>query len=67
MFLILILTYDVTVVVEFQPETHSHGGQNLFDLVQRFPPEVFGLEHFAFALLDQLADRSDLCVLQTVI
>ena len=40
--------------------------ENELDLVERLPPEVLGAQHLRLALLDELADRADVGVLQAV-
>src|SRR5882672_8645662 len=53
------------VKLHAQREAHLH--QYIFDLVERLAAEVFGLQHFVFALLDELANGLDVRVLQAVI
>src|SRR5262245_18847170 len=54
-------------VVELHAERQPHAGEDLLDLVERLAPEVLGLEHLRLGLLDQLADRPDVGVLQAVV
>src|ERR1700730_5553343 len=48
-------------------QAQTHRGKDLFDLVQRLPPEIFRLQHLGFGLLHQFADRLNVGVLQAVI
>ena len=41
--------------------------QDLLDLVEALAAEVLGLEHLAFGLLHQLANRADVRVLEAVV
>src|SRR5262249_11129425 len=58
---------DVSLVVELHSQSESHTGQNVFDFVQRLAPEILGLQHLGFALLDQITDGLDVRVLQTIV
>src|SRR6266436_8501519 len=53
------------VKLHAQREAHLH--QYIFDLVERLAAEVFGLQHFVFALLNELADGLDVRVFQAVV
>src|ERR1700674_953980 len=55
------------VFVELHAQREAHLHQDIFDLVERFAAEVFGLQHFIFALLDELANGLDIGVLQAVV
>src|SRR6266446_9535394 len=52
--------------LEFHPETQAELLQFVFDLVERLLAEVTILEHFAFGLLRELANGSDVGVVQAV-
>src|SRR4029077_20420660 len=58
---------DAAVLVELHSQREAHLHQYIFDLVERLTAEVFGLQHFVLALLDELADGLDVCVLQAII
>src|SRR5581483_4274921 len=58
---------SVPVLVDLHSQAQPHGTENFFDLVQRLPSEVFRLQHFGFGLLDQLANRLNVCILQAVV
>src|ERR1700674_5166558 len=47
---------DASVLVEFHAQREAHLHQYIFDLVERFAAEVFGLQHFVLALLHEFAD-----------
>jgi len=53
--------------IQLHPEGQTHFGKYFFDLVERFPSEIFGLQHFSLGLLDQFADRLDVGVLEAVV
>src|SRR5258707_4263857 len=55
------------VLVELHAQAEAHLHQYILDLVERFPAEVLGLQHFVFALLHELADGLDVGVLQAVV
>ena len=55
------------VAVEAHAEAQAHRRQDLLDLVERLAAEVLGLEHLAFGLLHELAQRPDVRVLQAVV
>src|SRR6266567_2010810 len=50
---------DAAVLVEFHSQGQAHLHENVLDLVERLAAKVFGLEHFVFALLHQLANGLD--------
>ena len=54
-------------LIEPHAEAQTHARQDLFDLVQRLPAEVLRLQHLPFGLLHELADGSDIRVLQAVV
>src|SRR5689334_2265801 len=54
-------------LIQPHPEAESHRRQDLLDLVQRLAAEILGLEHLAFGLLHQLANRADVRVLEAVV
>src|SRR5258708_17171687 len=58
---------DAAVLVELHAQAEAHLHQYILDLVERFPAEVLGLQHFVFALLHELADGLDVGVLQAVV
>src|SRR6266849_4116410 len=58
---------DAAVLVELHAQGEAHLHQYILDLVERLAAEVFGLQHFIFALLDELADGLDVGVLQAVV
>src|ERR1700674_1922094 len=58
---------DAAVLVELHAQREAHLHQYIFDLIERLAAEVFGLQHFVFALLDELANGLDVRVLQAVI
>src|SRR5581483_3171564 len=58
---------DLAVLVNHHAEAEAHRGQDVLDFVQRLAAEILGLEHFGFGLLDEVADRLDIRVLQTVV
>src|SRR5215471_15211470 len=58
---------DVSLVVEFHSQSEAHGRQNVFDFVQRLAPEILGLQHLGFALLNQITNGLDVRVLQTIV
>src|SRR5688572_14480853 len=51
---------------DVHPEGQAHLAQNVLDLLERLAAEVAVLEHFAFALLHQVADVLDLGGAQAV-
>src|SRR2546430_2254091 len=55
------------MLVELHAQREAHLHQYIFDLVERFAAEVLGLQHFIFALLDELANGLDIGVLQAVV
>src|SRR5258708_37570215 len=52
--------------VELHAERQAHLGENFFDLLERLAPKVLRLEHLGLGLLHQLADVTDVGVLQAV-
>src|SRR6267154_4127754 len=58
---------DAAVLVKLHAQREAHLHQYIFDLVERLAAEVFGLQHFIFALLDELANGLDIGVLQAVV
>ena len=56
-----------TRLVHAHAEAQPHRVQDFLDLVQALAAEVLGLQHLAFGLLHQLANRPDVRVLQTVV
>src|SRR5450432_2041421 len=58
---------DAAVLIELHAQREAHLHQYIFDFVERFAAEVFGLEHFVFALLDQLANGLDVGVLEAIV
>lgn len=53
-------------VVDLHSERKAHVGENFFDLLEGLSTEVFGLEHVLFGSLHELADQSDVRVLEAV-
>ena len=53
-------------IIYFHPETETHVGQNFFDLVQGFPPEVFRCQDLRLGLLNKIANILDVRVFQTI-
>src|SRR5271165_229139 len=58
---------DAAVFVELHAQREAHLHQYIFDLVERFAAEVFGLQHFVLALLHEFADGLDIGVLKAVV
>src|SRR5271156_2241654 len=58
---------DASVFIELHAQREAHLHQYIFDLVERFAAEVFGLQHFVLALLHEFADGLDVGVLQAVV
>src|SRR5271165_490535 len=58
---------DAAVFIELHAQREAHLHQYIFDLVERFAAEVFGLQHFVLALLHEFADGLDIGVLQAVV
>src|SRR6266436_4421990 len=58
---------DAAVLVELHSQREAHLHQYILDLVERLAAEVLGLQHFVFALLDELADGLDVRVLQAIV
>src|SRR5512137_748405 len=54
------------LVIHFHSQAQSHAAQDLFDLVERLPAEVLGLEHLAFGLLYHLRDGLNPGILEAV-
>src|SRR5207244_5684143 len=54
-------------LIDAHAEAQPHRVQDFLDLVQTLAPEVLRLQHLRFGLLDELADRSDVRVLQAVV
>src|SRR5258707_5726602 len=57
----------IAVFVDLHSQTETHLSEDLFDLVQRFTPEVLGLQHFGFRFLNQFADGLNVRVFQAVV
>src|SRR6266576_3412847 len=57
---------DAAVLVELHAQREAHLHQYVLNLVERLAAEVFGLQHFVFALLYELADGLDVRVLQAI-
>ena len=53
--------------VEAHAEAQAHRRQDVLDLVERLAAEVLGLQHLAFGLLHELANRPDVRVLEAVV
>src|SRR2546430_17290772 len=58
---------DAAVLVEFHSQREAHLHQYIFDLVERLAAEVFSLQHFVFALLDELTDGLDVRFFQAML
>src|SRR5277367_4881965 len=58
---------DASVFIELHAQREAHLHQYIFDLVERFPAEVLGLQHFVLALFHEFADGLDVGVLQAVV
>src|SRR2546430_7703892 len=58
---------DTAVLVELHAQREPHLHQYIFDLVERLAAEVFSLQHFVLALLDELTDGLDVRVLQAIV
>src|SRR5256886_16137230 len=58
---------DTAVLVEFHSQREAHLHQYIFDLVERLAAEVLSLQHFVFALLDELTDGLDVRILQAIV
>src|SRR5277367_2400674 len=58
---------DAAVLIELHAQREAHLHQYIFDLVERFAAEVFGLQHFVLALLHEFADGLDVGVLQAIV
>src|ERR1700674_5445660 len=58
---------DAPVLIEFHAQRQTHAGQDFLDFVERFSPEVLGLQHFVLGFLNQLANRLDVGVLQAIV
>src|SRR5690348_6002806 len=58
---------DAAVLIELHAQRKPHLDENVLDLVKRLAAEVFGLEHFVFALLHELANGLDIRVLEAVV
>ena len=54
-------------LIQAHAQAQAHALQDLLDLVERLPAEVFRLQHLAFGLLHELANRPDVRVLQAVV
>jgi len=50
----------------FHAEMEPHLGKHFLDLVQRLAAEIRGSKHFAFGLLNEVADVNDVIVLEAV-
>src|ERR1700741_4807421 len=57
----------ITLLVKFHSEVEPHAVQDFLDLIERLLAEVLGGQHFAFGPLDQIANRADVGVLETVV
>ena len=55
------------MLVHFHAEGEAHARKDFLDLVERFPPEIFCLQHFGFSLRDQFANRSNIRVLEAIV
>src|ERR1700682_4971343 len=58
---------DAAMLVELYAPAQTHFGEDFLDLVERLAAEVFRLQHFVLALLDQFADGLDIRVLQAIV
>src|ERR1044072_3072220 len=56
----------IPLFVKLHSKIEAHSIQNFLDLVQRLLAEVLSGEHLAFAALHQVANRSDVRILQTI-
>src|SRR5262245_47160678 len=54
-------------LIDPHAEAQPHRVQDFLDLVQTLPAEVLGFEHLALSLLNQLANRPDVRVLEAVV
>src|ERR1043165_1351726 len=57
----------ITLLVKLHTEVETHAVQDLFDLIQRLLAEVLGGKHLALGALDQVANRPDVGILETVV
>src|ERR1700759_516216 len=57
----------VAVLVDLHAERETHLSKDFLDLVEALAAEVLRLQHLGFGLLDQLADRRDVGILQAVV
>src|SRR5882762_4865563 len=55
------------VLVEFHAQAEAHLGQYIFDFIERLAAEVFRLQHFVLALLDEFTNGLNIRVLQAVV
>ena len=51
---------------DLHAEMQAHLGEHFLDFIQRLAAEIRRPQHFAFALLDEVADIDDVVVLQTI-
>src|SRR5215213_1129897 len=56
-----------TLLVKLHAEVKAHRVKNLFDLVERFPPEVLRPQHVRLRLLHEFADRANIRVLEAIV
>src|SRR5439155_3810450 len=58
---------DAAVLIELHTQGQAHLDEDFLDLVEGLAAKVFGLEHFVFALLHQLANGLNVRVLEAVV
>src|SRR4026209_885711 len=57
----------IALLVEFHPEVKSDSVQDLFDFIERLLAQILGGQHFTFAALYQISERSNVSILQTIV
>src|SRR5262245_11458441 len=57
----------ITLLVKLHTEVESHAVQDFLDLVERLLAKVLRRQHFTLGALDQIANRPDVSVLETVV
>src|SRR3712207_3111179 len=57
----------VALLIELHAEIEAHTVEYVLDLIQRLFTEIFRRKHFALRALDQIAYRTNIGVLQTII
>src|SRR5438270_13603255 len=57
----------ISLLVEFLPKVEAHAVQVFFNFVKRFLTEILCRQHLTFAPLHQVANRTNVRILQTVV